>query len=981
MNSKNQRIGSLLYRPSRYFMSIIILIGLIWLAPDSSGLNKEMTVALAASDPVIAAAGDIACDPSNSSFNGGAGTSNSCRQKYTSDLLLNANLAAVLPLGDNQYYCGGYQAFLQSYDLSWGKVKAITRPVVGNHEYLTSGGTGCNSANGGAAGHFSYFGAAAGQPGQGYYSYDIGAWHLIALNSNCGDAGGCSSSSPQGQWLEADLAAHSNICTLAYWHIPLFSSGGRASSNTQSFWQTLYNHNADLILAGHDHIYERFAPQTPSGTLDTVRGIRQFIVGSGGANHTSLATIFANSEVRNVDTFGILKLTLHPTSYDWQFIPEAGKTFTDSGTTLCHGQTSDITPPTTPTNLVANAVAPGQVNLTWTASTDNVGVIGYQVFRDNVQIATASSASFADTGVQPQTTHSYKVVAFDAGGNFSPASNIASATTPADTAAPSAPTNLIASTNGLGQVNLAWTASTDNVSVAGYYVFRNGVQIDTAGTPSYLDVTAAANTTYNYHVVAFDPTGNTSGSSNTATITTPPPPVTLVFTPAADTYVQSDVPTTNFGSAVQVVADNSPVRNVLLKFVVSAVGTRQVVSAKLRLFCEDGSSIGGAFYRVADNTWSEGTVTWNTAPAADPVSFTSLGAVVAGNWYEVDVSSLVTGDGTFSLKMISTSGDGAYYTSKEGAAGFAPQLILTTNASTTTPVATNTASANTPTRTPTGSATAVVSVTSTPSQTSSPIASFTSTSIASFTPTMNATSSPIPSFTPTSTPSLTPTATPTQTATLGPSPTPIIDPIFSDGVESGSFSAWSATVTDGGDLSVSPASALNGSYGVQAVINDNNAIYLTDNTPNTEPHYRARFYFDPNSIVMADRDSHYLFYGYSGTTPVLRVELRNSKGSYQLRAAARNNSNGWSNTAWTDIGDASHFIELDWRAASFAGANDGALAFWIDGAQLGSLSGIANDTRRIDSVQIGAVAEIDAGTRGTYYFDAFESRRAKYIGP
>lgn len=209
----------------------------------------------------------------------------------------------------------------------------------------------------------------------------------------------------------------------------------------------------------------------------------------------------------------------------------------------------------------------------------------------------------------------------------------------------------------------------------------------------------------------------------------------------------------------------------------------------------------------------------------------------------------------------------------------------------------------------------------------------------------------------------------------------MVDSIFSDGVESASFSAWSSTVADGGDLSVSPVSALNGSYGVQAVINDNNAIYMTDNTPNAETRYRARFYFDPNSIVMADRDSHYLLYGYTGSTPVLRVELRSSKGNYQLRAAARNDSNGWANSGWTSIGDAPHFIELDWRAASIAGANDGTLAFWIDGMQVASLSSIANDTRRIDTIQIGAVAEIDAGTRGTYYFDAFESRRASYIGP
>ena len=329
-------VRNTLDRKPRYYLLLIILVGLICPTMGSNSLSANPKAVLAASDPVIAAAGDIACDPTSSSFNAGNGTSGSCHQKYTADLLINMNPVAVLALGDNQYYCGGYDAFLQAYDLSWGRVKAITHPAVGNHEYLTSGGTGCTPANGGAAGHFSYFGAAAGQPGKGYYSYDIGAWHLIALNSNCGDAGGCSASSPQGQWLEADLAAHSNLCTLAYWHIPLFSSGGRASSNTQSFWQALYNHNADLILSGHDHIYERFAPQTPSGTLDTARGIREFIVGSGGANHTSLATIFANSEVRNVDTYGVLKLTLHPTSYDWQFVPEAGKTFTDSGSTACH---------------------------------------------------------------------------------------------------------------------------------------------------------------------------------------------------------------------------------------------------------------------------------------------------------------------------------------------------------------------------------------------------------------------------------------------------------------------------------------------------------------------------------------------------------------------------------------------------------------------------------------------------------------------
>jgi acid phosphatase type 7 len=321
----------------RVLTAVILMTGSFLFLPGRDESQNVVSVAQAASDPIIAAAGDIACDPSSSSFNGGNGSVTSCHQKSTSDILVNGNFAAVLPLGDVQYQCGGYQAFLESYDLSWGRLKNISHPVVGNHEYLTSNGTDCTPANAGAAGYFNYFGTAAGEPGKGYYSYDIGDWHLIGLNSNCAEAGGCGSTSPQGKWLAADLAANSKWCTLAYWHIPLFSSGGRAELNSQAFWNILYDYDVDLILTGHDHIYERFAPQTPNGIADPVRGIRQFVVGTGGSNHTTLASIAANSEVQNTDTFGILKLTLHLTSYDWEFVPEAGKTFSDSGTQECHG--------------------------------------------------------------------------------------------------------------------------------------------------------------------------------------------------------------------------------------------------------------------------------------------------------------------------------------------------------------------------------------------------------------------------------------------------------------------------------------------------------------------------------------------------------------------------------------------------------------------------------------------------------------------
>jgi len=208
------------------------------------------------------------------------------------------------------------------------------------------------------------------------------------------------------------------------------------------------------------------------------------------------------------------------------------------------------------------------------------------------------------------------------------------------------------------------------------------------------------------------------------------------------------------------------------------------------------------------------------------------------------------------------------------------------------------------------------------------------------------------------------------------------DLIFADSFESGDFSAWSASRIDAGDLSFSGAAALVGSQGMQALIDDINSIYVTDNTPNAEPRYRVRFYFDPNSITMLSGDTHFIFRGYSGaSTIVLRVQFRFSNGAYQLRAALQGDGSTWTNSNWLTISDAPHAIELDWRAATAAGANNGGLTLWIDGVQQANLTGVDNDTRRIDQARLGAVSGVDTGTRGTYYFDAFESRRQNYIGP
>jgi len=275
----------------------------------------------------IAAAGDIACDPETDSFNGGRGDGLECRQRATSDLLVGAGYRAVLGLGDLQYGDGEYSQFSASYDPSWGRVRAITRPAPGNHEYKTAG----------AAGYYRYFGAAAGDPKKGYYSFDLGGWHLIALNSNCSAVGGCGVGSTQERWLRADLAAHASAsCTLAYWHHPRFSSGEHGGDSEYGpFWRALYDANADLVLAGHDHNYERFAPQSPSGALDLNRGIRQFVSGAGGKNVRTFPTVRPNSEARDASSLGILELTLGSGEYSWRFRPAVGS-FTDSGTGSCH---------------------------------------------------------------------------------------------------------------------------------------------------------------------------------------------------------------------------------------------------------------------------------------------------------------------------------------------------------------------------------------------------------------------------------------------------------------------------------------------------------------------------------------------------------------------------------------------------------------------------------------------------------------------
>jgi hypothetical protein len=245
----------------------------------------------------------------------------------------------VAVLGDAAYPDGSYEDFMSFYEPTWGRHKARTRPAIGNHEYGTDRG----------AGYFSYFAEAAGDPLMGWYSYDIGDWHIVVLNSNCSEVGGCGADSPQGRWLAADLAANPRLCTAAYFHTPRFSSGQKHGNdlNTRDFWQVLYEHGAELVMGGNDHNYERFAPQTPDGFADPVDGITQFVVGTGGRflrpvsstpepNSEALSNTTLKDAIPNDWAFGILKLDLMSWGYSWEFVRAAGGTFNDSGATACH---------------------------------------------------------------------------------------------------------------------------------------------------------------------------------------------------------------------------------------------------------------------------------------------------------------------------------------------------------------------------------------------------------------------------------------------------------------------------------------------------------------------------------------------------------------------------------------------------------------------------------------------------------------------
>lgn len=294
-------------------------------SPGTSGTSR-LSITPRSRPVLVAAVGDIACSPGSPAFNRGRGRGNECRHQAVADLVVARRPAAFFALGDNQYDNGTLAAYRASYDKAFGRLLPITRPVVGNHEYRTPG----------AAGYWDYFGSRAGPRGKGWYSFDIGTWHVVALNANC-DVVSCAPGSEQERWLRADLAAHKTRCTLAMWHQPRWSSGSEHGDSKKAIAlvRALYDHRVDVLLSGHDHDYERFAPQDPDGRLDRARGVRQFVVGGGGKNLRTM-TGEKNTEAKNASTFGALFLSLGKGSYSWTYTAAYGGSYSDAGTTACH---------------------------------------------------------------------------------------------------------------------------------------------------------------------------------------------------------------------------------------------------------------------------------------------------------------------------------------------------------------------------------------------------------------------------------------------------------------------------------------------------------------------------------------------------------------------------------------------------------------------------------------------------------------------
>jgi fibronectin type 3 domain-containing protein len=597
--------------------------------------------------------------------------------------------------------------------------------VIGNHGF-DSGSTqilnwpegNAASSSGGRYAMESYpsvNGAAASSYPSMWYAFDAGRARFYILttawsDSNPGNgqygsdaAAHWRTTSAEYQWLKNDLATHPRALKFAFWHYPLYANPKTDSSiqgGTGTLQGLLDANNVNIVFNGHLHAYERNKPDAAGmvsyvfgnagASGEAVSGCSSwdaYAIGAGGS-HCGAAPAGLSAD----HVFGFGKVTINGQQVTVAPTDEMGRTF-DVQTYTFPNNEPDSQAPSTPANLTANAPSRGEVDLSWLPSSDDVGVTGYRVYRDGsfLKALGAGATTYSDTAVTAAHGYSYQVTAVDAAGNESQKqSPPVPATTPGppDTQPPSAPPGLTASTPTATQVNLSWAASSDDIGVAGYKVYRDGTSLEAqpiVGT-TYSDDEASPGTTYTYEVSALDTAGNESAKSSVTVKTPPAGGGTLTFSPSDDATVDASQPNTNFGTSNRIVIDNSPVNNSLLKFTVSGTGSGtgcpSISAAKLQLTVgntsNDNSDRGGDFRAAANSNWSESSVTWNNAPAASGSPVASISTPVAlGTAYQADVTPVVTGNGTYTIRVSTTSGDGARYYSRNGnAANLAPQLLV-----------------------------------------------------------------------------------------------------------------------------------------------------------------------------------------------------------------------------------------------------------------------------------------------------------------
>lgn len=697
------------------------------------------------------------------------------------DYMASAQPDLFLYLGD-VYDDGTHTEFHNWYgagNFFFGQFKQITNPTVGNHEYT----------NGVAPGYFNYWDNVPD-----YYAYDAGGWRLLTFNSY--DDTLMSPGSAQEQWLAQEMAANSSQCTIAYWHHPRYSVGPKGDTpETQAYWALMAQNGVDIVLAGHDHDYQRWEPLDANGNVNS-QGITQFVIGSGGHGIRP----FARTDSRMVvgfdtvpDSHGALYLSLNPDGAEYRYINLYGEIW-DYGVTACSGAPQDVTVPTAPANLTAPPNPNNSATLTWDAAWDNTGVLSYTILRDGSPIDTVDGATltYTDYTAMLSTTYTYHVKAVDLAGNQSlqsngvnivipdtvqitlqpvadtysrasnPTSNYGNATTLRTDASPetniylrfdvpplngpvvSADLRVYANSNSSigydvrGVTNNSWGETTltyNNAPSFGTIVDASGpfaagswteVDVSTLVQGNSLNsfaLTSSSNTAASYSsrqggnppelviVIGAAPSTPTATPTATPTMTetptstststptpteTPTPLITntptatetptgtptpssgpVVFTVLADTYVASSNPTKNYGSSNRLYTDASPVRRVYLLFDPQGLsGT--VTDAKLRVYAESGSSVGYSVHNVPDTSWNESTLTYNNAPAFDPPTGSS-GPFVSGTWTEVNVTSLVNGNGLISFALTTASNTNTRYSSQSASSGNAAELVIETS--------------------------------------------------------------------------------------------------------------------------------------------------------------------------------------------------------------------------------------------------------------------------------------------------------------